>query len=497
MVPSRPLNARSLAHHAALVSVPTYDRAALRPGVVHLSVGAFHRSHQAVYFDELARRGFGDGWALTGVGLHRRDMKDALDSQDGLYTVVTRDAHGDSARVVGVITRYLYAPHDREAVLHALADGRTRLVTLTITANGYDVDLETGAFAGDAPATLHDLAHPAEPSSALGLLVEALDRRRRSGLPPFTVLSCDNMTGNGTIARTGVLAMAALRDQHLADWVAEHGAFPDSMVDRITPATTGENRAMVEATFGVRDRWPVMTEPFTQWVVQDTFSDGRPPLDKVGVQFVDDVAPYALTKTRLLNASHSALGYLGSLAGCSQLDETMADPAFALYVEHLMDDEIAPLLPSSGVHLATYTASLRDRFANPMIADRLERLCRNGSSKVPAHLLPSIREARALRRPCGLLTLAVAAWCRYLRGVDELGRRIELDDPRAELLHRLALAGGPNPRPLLTDEPTFGSLGASPRFANAVEQDMRELDADGVRAVLSRRIRRGVLSAAG
>ncbi|HLM18482.1 MAG TPA: mannitol dehydrogenase family protein, partial [Acidimicrobiia bacterium] len=462
-------------------------RAALTRGVVHISVGAFHRSHQAVYFDELARRGLGDGWAVTGVGLYRPELKRALDPQDGLYTVVSRGPAGDSARVVGVLTRYLYAPEDREAVLCTLADRRTRLVTLTITAGGYLVDLETGAFDGDAPDVVHDLANPHQPCSALGLLVEALDRRRRRGLPPFTVLSCDNLTANGAVARTAVVSMAAQRDHDLAAWVDERGSFPDSMVDRITPGTTDADRAMVERTFGVRDRWPVMTEPFTQWVIEDRFADGRPPLEEVGAQFVSDVTPYALTKTRLLNASHVALGHVGSLAGNSRLDETIADPVFAHYVQAMMDEEISPLLPPVGIDLPDYTARLRERFGNPQIADPLVRLCRNGSTKVAAHLLPSIREARALGRPCGLLTLAIAAWCRYLRGVDERGRRIPIADEADERLRTLARRGGDGERYLLAHEPTFGSLARCPEFTAAVSRDLRELDADGVRAVLSRR----------
>ncbi len=490
MVPSRPLNDRTLAHHAARVSVPTYDRAGLTPGVVHISVGSFHRSHQAVYFEELAQRGLSDGWAVTGVGLRRREMKEALQAQDGLYTVVTRGPAGDEARVVGVITRYLFAPEETAAVLDALVDERTRLVTLTITAAGYEVDPETGAFATDDPAVAHDLARPSDPSSALGLLVEALDRRRRAGRRPFTVLSCDNMPSNGPILRTSVLAFAARRDERLAHWVAEHVTFPSSMVDRITPSTTAEDRDMVERAFGVRDRWPVMTEPFSQWIVEDSFSQGRPPLDEVGVQFVDDVRPYALTKTRLLNASHSALGYLGSLAGYLRTDEAMADPVFALYIERMMAEEIAPLLPPVGIDLSAYGATLRARFANPAISDRLSRLCRSGSTKVPAHLLSSIGEARATRRPHALLTLAVSGWCRYLRGVDMDGRPIELDDPAGERLRALARAGGDDPGPLLGDDSTFGSLGASPRFVEAVRQDLLDLEAVGPRAVVAVRIER-------
>jgi fructuronate reductase/mannitol 2-dehydrogenase len=487
IIASYPLNDRFLSVHAARVSVPSYDRRALRPGVVHISVGGFHRSHQAVYFDELARRRPGKGWALTGVGLRRRDMKEALDAQDGLYTVVERGPGGDSARVVGVMTRYLYAPHDRERVLEAIADPSTHLVTLTITANGYEVDQRVHPSASHDPATPPDLANAAEPSSALGLLVEALDRRRRSGNRPITVLSCDNLTGNGAVARNAIVSVAALRDQALADWVDRHVAFPNTMVDRITPYTTCDDRTMVERTFGVQDRWPVITEPFKQWVIEDSFRGERPPLDEVGVQFVSDVRPYALAKTRLLNASHLALGYLGTLAGYRELRETANDATFGGYVSRMMHEEVVPLLPSVGLDLSTYTAGLQERFLNPAIGDRLERLCRNGSTKVPAHLLASIHDAQAKRRPYGLLTLAVAAWCRYLRGVDERGRRIDVDDPRADVLGALARAGGDHPSALLQDHMTFGALGTCPQFAKDVENDLHEIASDGIGAVASRR----------
>jgi fructuronate reductase/mannitol 2-dehydrogenase len=424
---------------------------------VHISVGSFHRSHQAMYFEALARRGLGDGWALTGVGLRRRTMKEVLEAQDGLYTVVSRSPEGNDAQVVGVITRYLFAPEEREEVLDALADEGTRLVTLTITADGYKVDLTTGEFQHDDPEVVEDLACPSEPGSALGLLVEALDRRRRAGRPPFTVLSCDNMPGNGAVVRTAVLAFAARRDEALADWVAEHAAFPSSMVDRITPSTTPEDRVLVEREFGVRDWWPVVTEPYSQWIVEDTFCNGRPPLDEVGVQFVDDVGPFAVTKTRMLNASHSAVGYLGSLAGYDRIDQVMGDPAFRAYVEHMMDAEIAPLLPATGMDLAAYGAALRKRFANAAVADR---------------------------RPHALLTLAVSGWCRYLRDRPHG----DVDDPRGVELHALAVVGGDDPRPLLADASVFGSLGTSPDFLAAVRQDLVDLENDGVHAVLAARL---------
>jgi fructuronate reductase/mannitol 2-dehydrogenase len=291
------------------------------------------------------------------------------------------------------------------------------------------------------------------------------------------------MPGNGAIARAAVLSIAAQRDDRLTTWIEEHVTFPSSMVDRITPGTTDADRRMVAKTFGVRDQWPVMTEPFSQWVIEDEFCNGRPPLDDVGVQFVSDVRPYALMKTRLLNASHSALGYLGSLAGHECTDELMRDPVFAAYTRQLMEDEISPLLPAVTTNLPTYCATVRKRLANRAIADRLRRLCRNGSAKVPAHLLSSIAEAREAGRPHELLTLAVAGWCQYLREIAPA----ELDDPQGARLQALARASAKDPRPLLADAATFGALGRCARFGAAVQRDMRDLAARGATAVVADR----------
>jgi hypothetical protein len=324
-----PLSDDSLRALPASVSVPSYDRRALRPGVVHMSVGSFHRSHQAVYFDELANGGELD-WGIVGLGLGRPRLRAALSPQDGLYTVVARGSSADEARVVGAMSRYLFAPEDREAALEALADERTAMVTLTITAAAYDVD---------AP----------ESSCALDYLVAALDRRRRAGRAPFTVLSCDNLPANGAVARAAVVARASRGDARLAGWIDENVAFPDSMVDRITPRSSLADRERLAREHGVLDSWPVVTEPFSQWIVEDRFCNRRPPLDEVGVQFVDDVKPYALMKTRLLNASHCAIGVLGSLLGLQRADEVMRDAVLRTYVERLMTAEVVPLLPR-GVH---------------------------------------------------------------------------------------------------------------------------------------------------
>jgi mannitol-1-phosphate/altronate dehydrogenase len=351
-------------------------------------VGSFHRSHQAVYFDELARQGVTD-WGVTGVGLRRHEMHEALAPQDWLYTVVERGDGPDRARVVGVMGDYLFGPEDPAAVVDALADARTRLVTLTVTGDGYET---SGA-----------------PHSAVALLVAGLEARHRAGRPPFTVLSCDNLPANGDVARDAVLTVAERRDPRLARWIERHGAFPSSMVDRITPMTTDEDRRRLAETFGVEDRWPVVTEPYSEWIVEDQFCDGRPPLDEVGVRFVADVRPYTLIKTRLLNATHCALGHLGSLAGHTTTDGAMADPLLAAYIERLTRDEILPLLPRvPGLDLEPYRQSVLARLRNPKIGDQLARLCRNHASKVARHLVPSIEETRRLGRPHPLLSLAAA-----------------------------------------------------------------------------------------
>jgi fructuronate reductase/mannitol 2-dehydrogenase len=380
---------------------------------------------------------------------------------------------------------YHFAPDAPDVVLDLLTDERTRMVSLTITGSGYRLCPESGRFDADDVDIRWDLAHPDRPRTVFGYLAEALDRRRRAGVPPFTVVSCDNMHRNGDAARAAVVGFARLRDEVLARWIADRVAFPSSMVDRITPHTTLEQRDAVAQRYGVDDRWPVITEPFSQWVIEDTFSHGRPPLDEVGVRFVPDVARYELMKTRLLNASHCALGYLGSLAGHTSIDRLMAEPLFVRYVQSMMDDEVTPLLPPpDGIDLGDYKRSLLQRFANPAIADQLYRLCRRGSTKMPHHLLPSLREALAQGRPHSLLTLAVAGWFRYLRGEDARGRPYAIDDPRADEMQTLARAGGTDPRPLLGERSIFGDLADLPDFVAELQIALERLDRDGVRRTI-------------
>jgi fructuronate reductase/mannitol 2-dehydrogenase len=442
---------------------PSYSRGDLRPGVVHIGVGGFHRAHQAVYFDELARGGLAREWALTGVGLHSPQMGQVMQAQDCLYLVVERGAEATTARVVGVMTQYLYGPQQGQDVLQALSHPATRVVTLTITGNGYRLT-PGGELADDDPLVAADLEDPGHPETVFGYLVEALDRRRNAGLPPFTVLSCDNIPGNGKAARTMVVSFARLRDENLARWIDDRGAFPCSMVDRITPETSPGDRDAIARSLGVDDRWPVITEPFSQWVIEDQFCNGRPPLEEVGVQFTTDVAPYELAKKRLLNASHCALGYLGYLAGYRTTAEVMASPSYTAFIGGLMD-EVIPLLPQvPGLDLPAYKATLLQRLANPGVADQLSRLCRRGSTKMPSYLLPSLREALKARRPHSLMTLAVAGWFRYLQGEDYAGHSINVEGPREEEFVRLAREDGADPRPLLSVRAVFDSLPDAPSF---------------------------------
>jgi mannitol-1-phosphate/altronate dehydrogenase len=483
-----PLREANLASLGGRVAVPTYERRGLRRAIVHLGVGGFHRAHQAFYLDDLAERRITTNWGERGIGLLPADrlMADALLPQDCLYTLVERAADADTARVVGALVDYAFAPADPAPVLNVLAEPDTRIVSLTITEGGYLVDDATGRFDVHNPAVQHELQNPGALSTVFGYLCAALARRRDAGLAPFTILSCDNLPGNGAVARTAVTSFARLRDAALADWIEANVAFPNSMVDRITPQTTEADRRMVEESFGIRDAWPVVTEPFRQWVIEDTFCNGRPPLEEVGVQIVPDVQPYETMKLRLLNASHQALAYLGYLAGYRYVDEAMRDPDFRTFIARLMDEEVTPLLaPVPGIDLAVYKRTLLERFENPKIRDTLARLATDGSDRMPKFVLPSLGEALAQGLSHGRLTLVVAGFVRYLRAVDEQGQPIAINDRRADELGRLAKAGGPDPRSVLGVERVFGDLGQRTEWVTELAQTLHELDASGAHAVVA------------
>jgi mannitol 2-dehydrogenase len=482
-----PLNDGTLESHAGRADIPTYDRHRLKRSIVHIGMGNFHRAHQAVYLDDLARLGVSQDWGLTGVSLRHGRTKELLAGQDGLYTVVQRGRQHETARVVGSIGRWHYAAEDKSAVLAALTDEATRVVTMTITGDGYCLDKRTGQFDCTRSDVGSDLSIPNHFSTTWAYLAEALSRRRRAGLRPFTVMSCDNVPDNGKAARTALVSFATLRDPSLGRWIERHVAFPSTMVDRITPVTTWAEKRFVERSFGIVDACPVTAEPFRQWIIEDTFCDGRPPLEEVGVDFVDDVSNHKLIKTRLLNGMHSAIAYLGTLAGYERVNEAVGDPALSRYLHQLMHEEVAPLLPAvSGIDVHDYCSTTLERFRNPRISDRLSRLTARGSDKMPAYLLPSLHEAIAAGRPHTLLMLAVAGWARYLRGTDLSGRDIDIQDSQADLLKTLAMLGKSYPDPLLRNQAVFGNLRLVPGFVERLGQMIDSIDTHGVATTLRR-----------
>ena len=467
-------------------TVPTYDRASVKHGIVHVGVGGFHRAHLAVYVDSLLEQFKLKDWAICGVGMQPFDaeMRDALVPQDNLYTLIERSAPGSKARVIGSITDYLFAPDNSEAVIAKMAHPDTHIVSMTITESGYFYNENTHQLMTEHPDMAADLAGASPPRTFFGYVYAALARRYEAGLKPFTVLSCDNMQKNGHITRDMLIAFAQIRNPDVAAWLSANGAFPNSMVDRITPRTVDEDVVSLRNEFGVEDAWPVVTEPFSQWVVEDKFCDGRPAFEKVGVQVVKDVKnveEFELMKLRLLNASHTAMGYSGYLAGFKYIHETINDPIFGKYIRNMMNEEVKPLLPPiPGVDVDEYIQTLIGRFSNPTLKDEITRICLGGSGKMPQFIMPSIAEQIIAGGPLRRLTLATAAWFRYLRGVDEQGRDFPLSfDPRNDELQHIARDEG-NPMKLLSIKDLFGDdLRGDERFVKELTEAYNSLEREG------------------
>jgi mannitol 2-dehydrogenase len=484
------LTEQNLTRVNAEVALPRYDRRDVTTGIVHLGVGNFHRSHEAMYIDTLMNSGTALDWGICGIGLQPSNvaMRDALAAQDGLYTLVIRHSDGSwDARVIGSIVEYLFAPDDPEAAIEKMADPATRIVSLTITEGGYNLDAVTGEFNAADPAVLADLRPGASLRTVFGLVTEALARRRARGIPAFTVLSCDNIQGNGELSQRAFTAFARLREPELADWITAHVRFPNCMVDRITPKTTDEDRAELSRRFALEDQWPVLSEPFTQWVLEDDFADGRPPVEEAGVQIVPDVEPYELMKLRLLNASHQALCHPGRLVGYRLVHEVTTDPLFARFLLDYMTAEAIPTLrPVPGVDLLGYASQLIERFSNPEVRDTVARLCANASDCIPKFLLPVIRDQLAAGGPVTRSAAVVAAWARSAEGTDEHGGQYELDDDLAPQLQAAARRQRHDPAAFLDGNRTvFGELADDPRFTAVYTAVLSSLFERGVRATFA------------
>lgn len=442
------------------VARPDYDRASVTPGVVHLGPGAFHRAHQAAAFDSLLASD--PRWGIIGVSLNTTSVADALNPQDGLYTLALLEAETE-LRVIGSI-RHLLTAGQRDAVLAALAAPATRIVSTTVTEKGYCLGSD-GALDFAHPAIMADLDAPALPKSAIGLIALGLAERRRQGLGGVTVLSCDNLSNNGRKLGAAVRAFAAATDPDTAKWIEQEVRFPNAMVDSITPATDEALRARVAAATGLEDAWPIQRERFTQWVIEDDFAGERPELERAGVTFTRDVGGFEAAKLRLLNGPHSTLAYIGLGLGHDSVAHAMADRRLARFVERLMREDIAPsVTPPMGLDIGQYISDILARFANPAIEHRLSQIAWDGSQKLPYRILDTVRDALAAGRPIGRLAVLVAAWLRFVERAAESGTTIT--DPLAS---RLLSAGG-DWRAILAMREVFGELPDDARFVDAVTQ---------------------------
>ncbi len=478
------------------VDGPRFDRDALRAGIVHLGLGAFARAHLVAIndaaLDAAVSTAAATDWGIVGVSLRHAAVRDALAPRDNLYTLALRDAGGTALRTLGSLLAVLVAPEDPQAVLSLIAQADTRIVSLTVTEKGYCHDSATGTLRLDQPDIVHDLVDRDAPRSALGFLLRGLALRRARGLPGITLLSLDNLPANGDTLRGLLLEFARHADAELAPWIDAECSFPNSMVDRIVPRTSDTDRAAVAALLGHEDRGCVVAEPFLAWAVEDRFVAGRPDWRAGGAQFVASAVPFEAMKLRMLNGAHSAIAYLGVQAGWATVDEAMAQPTLARYVEALLRDEVAPTLAARlpGVDLDAYCAQLMQRFANPALAHRCLQIAMDGSQKLPQRWLGTLRERLAAGAPIGHLALALAAWCVHLRGHDEVGTRHAIDDPLASelvTLHARAMS-----HPFAQEQaaaftrfaPVFGDLAGEPHLVAALAAALSRLLNQGVRAAL-------------
>ncbi len=451
------------------IPTPTYSRSMDKTGIVHIGVGGFHRAHLAYYLHVLKKKGDASAWGICGVGLRKADTKlhEIFKEQDHLYTLLVKHPNGSmEPEVIGSIVDFKMGTDSPKTVIESMAAADTKIVSLTITEGGYNFNPNTGEFNFENPDIQHELQNPHEPKTVYGYLTAALEKRRVAGLPAFTVLSCDNIEHNGDMMRKMLLTFAKAKNRGLAHYIAKEVQFPNSMVDRITPATTAEDIQTLAHGYGVKDAWPVTCEPYIQWVVEDKFSNGRPAFEKVGVQFVSDVGPYEKMKLRLLNAGHSVLGLFGALYGHPTINACMEDETFVLYLRSFFDEEATPVLGNiEGIDLSEYKKSLLARFANPNIKDSVSRICSESSAKLPKFLISTLHENLASGGSIKYATLVVAVWCYYSdRGTNQHGQPIEIIDDLKDELHQAAKQTKSNPLAFIEQESIFGNLAQNKRF---------------------------------
>jgi mannitol 2-dehydrogenase len=480
------LSIATLSELPAGISAPKYRREDLKAGILHIGVGNFHRAHQAVYLDELFNIGLDHDWAIVGAGVRDADkfMREKLRGQDWLTTVVEQEAGSARAHVTGAMIDFI-EPFDMPTTLALLSGPQIRIVSLTITEGGYYISPATQAFDPTHPDIVWDAHNISTPRTAFGLIVAGLMQRRASGDAPFTVMSCDNIPGNGHVTENAVAGLAELVDASLAQWIRESVAFPNAMVDRITPATTDRERKIAAESFGVEDAWPVFCEEFKQWVIEDHFPTGRPQWEKVGVTFTSNVAPYEHMKIRILNGGHAAIAYPSGLLDIHFVHEAMEDAQIRAFLKRLTEQEIIPVLPTPpGVALEDYRQLIERRFSNPKIGDTITRLCFDGSNRQPKFILPAVADRLKANASFAGLTLVSALWCRYCYGETESGKAIAANDPSWDRLQAAAREARDNPAAFLALRDIFGDLAHTPAYSEAFSSALSSLWTQGVRQTL-------------
>lgn len=465
------LNTQNLTTISNQVSVPEYNRDAINTGIVHVGIGGFHRAHQAYYTDQLLKDPSFNNWGICGVALLDFDTKiyNVLKDQNGLYTLIVKELDGSlTKKVIGAMVEYLFASENPIKVIEKMANPDIKIITLTITEGGYNYNEATGTFNFENLLIQHDLKNPENPKTIFGYLTQSLKLRKERGLLGCTIQSCDNIQGNGHMVKKMLLSYVKKAEPSLVFWIKENVSFPNSMVDRITPATASSDITNLKETSGVEDAWPVVCEPFIQWVIEDDFIAGRPAWENVGAQFVKDVLPYEKMKLALLNAGHSVIGILGALMGYETIDKAVNNPQIYSFLKIYMDNEVTATLDGlEGVDLKEYKASLLQRFGNVYIEDQIDRICSESSAKIPIFMLPTIYKQLANKGNITHAAFVIAAWAIYSLGKDKNGKIINIKDGMADVLNEKAKASKEKPASFLEIASIFRNLKESKQFIEA------------------------------
>lgn len=470
------------------VAVPQYDRSKVTAGIVHVGVGNFHRSHMATYIDDLLATGEANEWGIVGSGVMHfdHDKRTLLEKQDWMQTLVERDGENVSARVIGSMIDFLpVEPKNHSQLYNKLLEPGIKIVSLTVTEGGYF--LSDGKFDALHPSFVHDsdMANTDKLVTIFAVIVKALKARKEKGLAPFTCMSCDNVPHNGDIIKSVVLGLARLSDPLFGDWIEENVAFPNSMVDRITPATSADEIEYLQQKFGVEDAAPVFCEPFRQWVLEDKFSNGRPPLEKVGVTFVPDVTPYETMKIRILNGGHAALCYPSALLGVKYVHEAMEHPTIGPFLDTLEKNEIIPTVPEvPDTNLEQYWETIGKRFSNPTICDTINRNCYDGYNRQPKFVVPVAKQGLKNGTAIDGMALVSAMWCRYVQGKREDGSTVEANDPIWDELQERALKAAASPKIWLEMKEVYGDLGTEPAFVEAFTKALQSIQSNGIEGAM-------------